>query len=451
LAQVRTPLQPAFGLFDQTRTPRWRVRRCQKSEAAMQAARDQESGATKAAEDPKLEERARKLCIAAAFMMTAVTMVVPTRAPMVLQIKKGDAALTARAMGLMSTFAAIIELVVNPILGKLSDEHGRKFFLMMAPAVNAFLHSLVVLKPMSLPMQFIDRMISGSMIFGFAAPAQAALADLFSHDPQKLGVWTAGYGMYFGLGATIGPLIGSKLGGARSFFFSSLTFLAAMLYVQTSFEETLSESSKKKFKFSDINPVAFLKLFKEKTLTMLSCATALQSFGDYVNIYDINNLFMMKVLNYGPSQIGNFAMTVGLTQTAGGFVSKEVIKKVGLKQFTLFANLMWAIGMSTMGTARTTAHAFFALFLWTFGHQRNSGVSTYMQKYGQKQDMGKAEIIAANGNLLAYIKVLIPLFYSNLFAWATSNGRNMPGLPYFVISTLTMLSQIAFFAAAPQD
>jgi len=416
----------------------------------MQAAREQD-GAAGATEDAKLEKRARILCIACGMWMTAVTMVVPTRAPMVLQIKKGDAALTARAMGLMSTCAALIELVVNPILGKLSDEHGRKLFMMMAPVVNAFLHTLVAARPNSLSMQFIDRMISGSMIFAFLAPAQAALADLFSHNTNKLGLWTAEYMMYFGVGTTIGPLIGSKLGGARSFFLSSLTFLATLAYINTTFEETLPESSKKKFKFSDINPVAFLKLFKDRTTGLLAGAGALQSFGDYVNIYDINNLFMIKVLGYGPSQIGNFATTVGITQSVGGKVSKEIIQRVGLKPFTLFSNMMWAIGMSTMGTARSTAHAFFALALWTFGHSRNSGVSTYMQKYGQAQDMGKAEIIAANGNLLAYIKVLIPLFYSNLFAWATSNGRNMPGLPYFMISTLTMLSQLTFMAAAPQD
>merc|ERR1711881_431115 len=106
--------------------------------------------------------------------MTAVTMVVPTRAPLVLKIKKGDAIATVKTMGLMSTFAAIIELIVNPVLGKLSDEMGRKPFMLMAPAINAFLHGLVAIFPGNLPMQFIDRMISGSMIFGYVAPAQAS-------------------------------------------------------------------------------------------------------------------------------------------------------------------------------------------------------------------------------------------------------------------------------------
>merc|ERR1719188_2218503 len=150
-------------------------------------------------------------------MMLAVTMCVPTRAPMVLQIKKGDAAATAKAMGAMSATAAVIELIVNPVLGKLSDQYGRRPFLLGAPLVSAFLHALVAVLPGNLVMQFIDRMISGAMIFGYLAPTQAALADLFADDPQKLGVMAATAMQYFGLGCTLGPFIGSKLGGAKSF------------------------------------------------------------------------------------------------------------------------------------------------------------------------------------------------------------------------------------------
>jgi len=323
--------------------------------------------------------------------------------------------------------------------------------MMLASSVNAFLHTLVALAPGALPMQFVDRMISGAMIFAFLAPAQAAMADLFATDTKKLGMWGAQAGMFFGIGTTLGPFVGSKLGGARSFFWSAVTFVATLLYAKTQMSETLLPEKRKTFKWSDINPFAFLKLFKNWTTGWLAITTGLQSFGDYVNIYDINNLFMMKTLGYGASQIGNFATTVGVTQILGGKVTATVIKQVGLNSAALFANVMWGIGMTTMGTARSTAQAFLALFIWTFGHQRNNSVAAYLQQYGAAQGMGKAEIVAANGNLLAYVKIMIPLLYSNLFAWATSNGRNMPGLPYFVICGLTALAQMCLWTANPKS
>lgn len=61
-------------------------------------------------------------------------------------------------------------------------------------------------------------------------------------------------------------------------------------------------------------------------------------------------------------------------------------------------------------------------------------------QHGAAEGMGKGEIVAAQGNLTAYCKVLIPLFYSNLFAFTTSNGRNIPGSPYFVICVITAAS-----------
>merc|ERR1719401_910242 len=142
-------------------------------------------------------------------------------------------------------------------------------------------------------------------------------------------------------------------------------------------------------------------------------------------------------------------MAVGVTQIVGGKISTEVTKQYGLDTAALMGNVLWAIGMSTMGTAKDGVRALMALCLWTFGHQRNNSVAAYMQKYGAKLGMGRGEIIAATGNFTAWVKIMIPLVYSNLFAWATSNGRNMPGLPYFLIATLTALSQLQLWAAAP--
>lgn len=400
--------------------------------------------APKELDEAKKEEITKKLFYGTLVMMTGVTMVVPTRTPMVLAIKKGDAAATAKVMGTMSAVAAVVELFVNPVIGKLSDAYGRRPFMTFAAAVNLVLHGLVGLFPMSLPMQFVDRMISGAMIFGFLAPLQASVADLYASEPQKLGINAARVMQYFGVGCTIGPFIGSKLGGPKSFIASALTFLATMFYVNTVVEETLVDERKKKFNISEVNPVAFVKLFKERTLKWLTITAGLQSFGDYVNIYDINNLFMIQVLKYQGEQIGKFAMTVGLTQIVGGKATATLTQKVGMFDATLYGNLFWMLGMIMMGTARNTKQAFFALAIWTFGHNRAANVGALQQKYGGAQGMGRGEIIACNSNFLAYIKIMIPLLYSNLFAWATSGGRNMPGLPYFVVSALTGLSQVAF-------
>merc|ERR1719491_2060899 len=105
----------------------------------------------------------------------------------------------------------------------------------MAPCVNAFLHGLVAL----------------SMIFGYVAPAQASMADLYAKEPVKFGANMAQWGANFGLGCALGPFIGSRLQGPKSFFASAIMFLVAAAYMR-SIPETLQAENTKKFKISDI-------------------------------------------------------------------------------------------------------------------------------------------------------------------------------------------------------
>lgn len=406
--------------------------------------------ATVRAEGSELSQDAKQniassLAIAAGLFMTSVTMVVPTRAPMVLTIKAGDAAATARVMGLMSASAAAIEVFVNPVFGRLADAHGRKPFLLLAPTLNTVLHAGVAAFPSSLRMTFIDRMISGAMIFSFLAPMNAAISDMFSGSQLALNM--ARNGTLFGLGCALGPFIGAKLGGARSFAASSAMFAATWLWVMTQIPETLTANGRKNFSLEACSPLRFLTLFQRgRVMSALAAAIGLQSFGDYVNIYDINFLYMKSVLGYGQAEVGNFATAVGLSQIGGGKAMEKMLTIAGQKSATLAANIMWIISMGLLGSSRSAYQLCLALFVMTFGHQRGTPVGAYLQKHGQAAGLGRAEIAAAQANLLAVVKVGIPILYGNIFAWATSRGRNLPGLPYFLIACLTLSAQLTLWS-----
>mmetsp|Transcript_50473 Transcript_50473/g.156217 ORF Transcript_50473/g.156217 Transcript_50473/m.156217 type:complete len:499 (+) Transcript_50473:122-1618(+) len=412
-----------------------------------------------AAKETSQEEEARKakeresvanaLSIANGLFMAAVTMVVPTRAPMVLAIKNGDAPGTARTMGLMSSCAAVIELFVNPIFGRLSDKYGRKPFLLLAPVIDAALHLLVAAFPRALRVTFVDRMITGSMIFCFVAPVNAAMSDLFGTG-QKLAESLARAGTFFGVGCALGPFVGAKLGGARSFLASALTFLATGIWLACKFPETLTDDRKKEFNLAACSPLRFLKLFQGKMTSRLAATIGLQSFGDYVNIYDINFLYMKTVLGYGQAEVGNFATAVGVTQIVNGELMRRMIRGVGQKTATLASNLVWILAMALLGTSRSAAQLAMSLGAMACGHQRAVAVGAFLQKHGQAAGMGAAEVQGAQANLTAVLKVAVPIVYGNIFAWATSNGRKLPGLPYFLIGLLTAVGQLTFSSVDPE-
>merc|ERR550537_660569 len=89
-------------------------------------------------------------------------------------------------MGAMSAMAAAIEFGLNPVLSRLSDKYGRKPFLLMATAMNSFLHALVAAFPGNLTLNIIDRSISGAMIFCFFNPVAACLGDTFAPGRMQL-------------------------------------------------------------------------------------------------------------------------------------------------------------------------------------------------------------------------------------------------------------------------
>jgi len=320
---------------------------------------------------------------------------------------------------------------------------------MIPPITNALLHTLVFAFPKLLWVNFMDRAITGSMIFAFKAPLSAALSDLFA-GPQ-LAEWLAKQQAAFGLGLTFGSLLGGKIGGHKSFLGSSIMFLITMLFAQTTLPETLQLADRKKeFVLAACSPLRFLKLFKGKATSTLSIAVALQSFGDYLNLYDINFLFLKTGFNAGPPEIAKYASAVGVTNFASGFTMTHAIKTIGQQRATLLANSMWALSMTLFGTAKAVPQIGLSLMAMCFGHTRNSAVAAYIQKHGQAAGMGKSEIAAAQANLLAIIKVGIPVFYANIFVKATTNGRNVPGMPYIVCAILTVLAQLSFWTIDPE-
>jgi len=353
---------------------------------------------------------------------------------------------TARAMGAMSSMAAALEIIFNPILGRLSDRYGRRPFLIAAPLMTAFVHTLVAMfpsGPYAMGVMFLDRAVSGSMIFAFTNPLQAAVADTFTG--QAMAEKASMIGGCLGLGAAIGPFIGAKLGGARSFLASAGTFALVAAYVAASVPETLAENKRKPFSLADSNPLCCLKLFRQnKILSRLTMATGLQSFADNVNSYDINNLYLTGVLGYEPAQLGNYAMSYGFTQILGGKFGQLQIRSVGLKTHTLLSNIAMSLSMCAFGMAKSSKHLAVALFFVMFSHQRNAAIAAWTKEHAARAGLGNAEAVAAATNMTAYIKVVAPLLYSNIYAAFTTKGRNWPGAPYFLIAFLSCLSQLTF-------
>jgi len=136
---------------------------------------------------------------------------------------------TPRTVGLLFASYSIMQLIFSPILGRLSDKHGRRPVLLVS-IIGTGIGFLILGFATTLWMLFVGRILDG-ITGGNISTAQAYIADITTKEERAKGMGLLGAA--FGLGFIFGPAIGgilSQWGVAVPFLFAAgLCFANATL------------------------------------------------------------------------------------------------------------------------------------------------------------------------------------------------------------------------------
>jgi len=136
---------------------------------------------------------------------------------------------TPRTVGLLFASYSIMQLIFSPVLGRLSDKHGRRPVL-LASIIGTGIGFLILGFATTLWMLFLGRILDG-ISGGNISTAQAYIADVTAPEDRAKGMGLLGAA--FGLGFIFGPAIGgilSRWGVAVPFLFAAgLCFANATL------------------------------------------------------------------------------------------------------------------------------------------------------------------------------------------------------------------------------
>ncbi len=114
------------------------------------------------------------------------------------------------AVGIAIAIYSLVQFIFNPILGRLSDKHGRKPVIVMCLLINA-LGYVIFAFTSSYIILLVSRVVAG--VGGSSiAVAQAYIADVTTKETRSKGMGIIGSA--FGLGFVFGPLIGGFLSKA---------------------------------------------------------------------------------------------------------------------------------------------------------------------------------------------------------------------------------------------
>jgi len=260
-----------------------------------------------------------------------------------------------RIVGLLFASYSIMQLVFSPILGRLSDKHGRRPVLFLS-IIGTGVGFLILGFANTLWMLFLGRILDG-ITGGNISTAQAYIADITTKENRAKGMGLIGAA--FGLGFIFGPAIGgilSKWGIHVPFFFAAgLCFANALLLYFTLPETVTKDHPARQSAARGRGLTIMIQSLKEPKLCFV-----LTIYFLFIVAFSIMttafSLYTMFRFGYDAQHTGYLFAYVGLIAVViqGGLIGK-LVKRFGEMPLVMFGALCFAISLFAVPMVGPTA------------------------------------------------------------------------------------------------
>jgi len=350
-----------------------------------------------------------------------------------------------------SSAAGLVEFLCNPVLGKMTDDYGRKWVYYIGPLVSGVGMSVVVLltQGKSLPVLLAHKTLSWcliSMSLSFIGPV--TISDMYA--VQELGIKTIQMFGSIGLSIIFAPALGAMImertGNPMNVFKLRLAMgLLQLLYVRRFIPETLLPERRRPFKFSEVNPLSFLQLFrKSRTLRIVATILFFNCCSEGKNIISLMQTWMNgQPLKWSLSKQSAHSALFGFLAFASGMhVAPRLIKKLGGRRFTSVTNLSNAVAFFLMGLPipdyDTTNWAGLLLHGPGINNTSAAALKAVATDHAVANGIARGEYGGMYSSLRTFSMIVAP----PLFGWAykrgtpSNGGKGLQFLPWFLVALI---------------
>ena len=252
---------------------------------------------------------------------------------------------TPRTVGLLFASYSIMQLIFSPVLGDLSDKHGRRPVLLLS-IIGTGIGFLVLGFASTVFMLFVGRILDG-ITGGNISTAQAYIADITTTENRAKGMGLIGAA--FGLGFIFGPAIGgilSQWGIHVPFIFAAVLCFANALLLYFTLPETVTPDHPAK------NRAARGRSFRNvfNSLKQPRLAFVLIIYFLFIVAFSIMttafSLYTMFRFGYDATHTGYLFAYVGLIAVIiqGGLIGR-LVKRFGELPLVIFGAFCFAISL----------------------------------------------------------------------------------------------------------
>jgi MFS family permease len=173
---------------------------------------------------PPLQGRVEALVFITVFLDLVGFGIVMPQLPFYIQSMGGSAG----TLGILIGSFSFTQVLAMPLLGKLSDRHGRRPVILLSLLANAVAMGVFSLAThlLMLPLLFASRILAGATSANIST-CQAALADVSTKETRARAMGRLGAGI--GLGMVLGPVMGGLLGERAAWLPPLLAGVLALL------------------------------------------------------------------------------------------------------------------------------------------------------------------------------------------------------------------------------
>lgn len=389
----------------------------------------------------------RKAALAFIFVMVvldvmALGIIIPVLPKLVESMSGGNTARAAEIYGIFGTAWGLMQFVFSPILGALSDAHGRRPILLFSTLGLGLDYILMAVAP-DLVWLFIGRLISGVTAASFST-ANAYIADVTPPE-NRAGAFGL-VGAAFGIGFVLGPALGGIMGDLDPrlpFWVAAGLTLVNAAYGFFVLPESLPVERRMAFSWARANPMGSLRLLAQHRQLLGLAGVAF--------LYHLAHVVLPAVtVLYTSYRYGWDGKTMGLTLAAVGVASgivqagliRPVINRLGERTTLIVGLLFGMVGFAIYGLATTSA-GFWAgipvMALWGLGGAATMGI---MSRLVSGSEQGQLQ--GANSSLMALAGLFGPLLFSYVFAHSIARDASwqLPGAPFLLASAMLLAAAV---------
>ncbi|MFN7399065.1 MAG: TCR/Tet family MFS transporter [Sandaracinobacter sp.] len=379
-------------------------------------------------------------------------LIIPVLPTLVSQLGNVPLDRAATVGGVLIMTYAMAQFLFSPVIGGLSDAHGRRPVLLVSMA--GFSASMLVAGfATSLWMLFAGRILAGVTGASYST-ATAYMADVT--PPEKRAQTFGLIGVAFGLGFIIGPAVGGLLGGLdiRWPFFASAALAGVNILLGLFLlPESLPPERRRPFDWRRANAIGSvhqisrlggsLRRFAIAYFLWMLAIQVLHGMWAYIAAYRYS---------WTPTGIGLSLTFVGvLAVIVNGFLVRRTVQRLGEWRTLLLGIASGTAGYVVQVFAGTPALAYVALTVGALGGLTVPALQALMTQQATPETQG--ELQGALATIAAATVIVGPILFSQLFAFVTGTDAPIyaPGAPFLLSALLAgMALALLMLGGRPQ-